>query len=187
MILPIVAFGDPVLRKEADEIDQNYPNLDKLIVNMIETMHKAPGVGLAAPQVGLPIRLFVVDTESLYEDEKGQEDQGIKKVFINPIILDEWGEKWDFEEGCLSIPGVREKVNRHSKLKIEYYDEDFNLHEEEYDGMNARVIQHEYDHIEGVLFTDYLGGLKKRRLQRKLRSISKGEIDIDYKMRFPKN
>lgn len=183
MILPIVAFGDPVLRTETEEIDQDYPKLKELIQNMYETMEKAPGVGLAAPQIGLAIRMFVVDTISIYEDEKNGE--GIRKVFINPIMVDEWGKKWDFEEGCLSIPGIREKVNRHSEIKIEYYDEDFNLLEETYDGMNARVIQHEYDHIEGVLFTDYLGGLKKRRLERKLRNISKGDIQIDYRMRFP--
>ncbi|MEX2590544.1 MAG: peptide deformylase [Chitinophagales bacterium] len=186
MILPIVAFGDPVLRQETNEIDQDYPKLNELIENMKQTMHNAPGVGLAAPQIGLPIRLFVVDTESIYEDEKGKEDQGIQKVFINPIITEEWGKIWDFEEGCLSIPGIREKVKRQRNIKIEYYDENFILKEEAFDGLNARVIQHEYDHIEGVLFTDHLGGMKKRRLQRKLRSISKGDIDIAYKMRFPK-
>ena len=185
MILPIVAFGDPVLRKETDEIDEDYPKLKELIENMFKTMENAPGVGLAAPQIGLSIRLFVIDTTSIYEEEKGKEDHGVRKAFINPIMIDEWGKKWDFEEGCLSIPGIREKVNRQADIKIEYYDEDFNLKEETFSDMNARVIQHEYDHIEGVLFTDYLSGLKKRRLQRKLRNISKGNIHTNYKMRFP--
>lgn len=185
MILPIVAFGDAVLRRETDEINQDYPKLKELIENMYETMENAPGVGLAAPQVGLAIRLFVVDTTVIYEEEEENKDAGIRRAFINPIMIDEWGKKWDFEEGCLSIPGVREKVSRHSEIKIEYYDSEFNLVEETFDGMNARVIQHEYDHLEGVLFTDYLGALKKRRLNRKLRNISKGEINVDYRMRFP--
>lgn len=184
MILPIVAFGDPVLRLETEEVDENHPGLQELIDNMFETMYNAPGVGLAAPQIGKSLRLFVIDTIDLYEEEKTKE-KGIKEVFINPIMIEESGKRWDFEEGCLSIPGIREKVNRQKKIKIEYYDRDFNLREKDFDGMNARVIQHEYDHIEGILFTDHLKPLKKRKLQRKLRNISKGDISIDYKMRFP--
>lgn len=196
MILPVVAYGDPVLRKETEEIDEHYPKLDELIENMFETMYNAPGVGLAAPQVGLSIRLFVVDTAWVSEedeetkeelDETPEEDfaEGIKKVFINPIILDETGEPWAYEEGCLSIPGIREDVTRKEFVTIEYYDENFELKEETFDGFNARVIQHEYDHIEGVLFTDHLKPLKKRLLKGKLGNISKGKVDVSYKMLFP--
>lgn len=190
MILPIVAYGDPVLRRKTREIDENYPDLQELIANMFETMYNAYGVGLAAPQVGLPVRLFVIDTSPFAEDEElDAEEQeqlrNFKKVFINAKILEETGEEWAFNEGCLSIPNIREDVSREETIKIEYYDKDFVKHVEGYDGLIARVIQHEYDHIEGVLFTDKLSALKKRLLKGKLTNISKGKIDVDYKMRFP--
>ena len=190
MILPIVAYGDPVLRKVAKDIPKDYPKLDILIENMFETMYNAYGVGLAAPQIGLPIRLFVIDATAFADDDELSEKEkeqltGFKKVFINPTIIEETGEEWTFNEGCLSIPDIREDVTRNAIIKIEYFDADFNKHIEEFDGLAARVIQHEYDHIEGVLFTDKLSSLKKRLLKGKLTSISKGKIKIDYKMRFP--
>jgi len=180
MKLPIVAYGDPVLKKICEPIEKSYPELDQLIKNMFETMYNANGVGLAAPQVGLAIRLFIVDTGS---DDSGK--AGYKKVFINAEILEETGEPWAFNEGCLSIPDVREDVLRKTNVRIRYYDEHWELHEDEVSGMPARVIQHEYDHIEGKLFTDTLGLLRKRMLKSKLDSISKGDIKVDYKMRFP--
>jgi peptide deformylase len=190
MILPIIAYGDPVLKKKAVEITKDYPNLDELIANMYETMYNANGVGLAAPQIGLAIRMFLVDTEPFAEDEsfsKEEQEQlkSFKKTFINPIILEEEGDEWAFNEGCLSIPDVREDVFRQPNIKIQYQDEAFNTYTEEYDGLIARVIQHEYDHIEGVLFTDKLSSFKKRLLKGKLQNISKGKIRADYKMRFP--
>ncbi len=190
MILPIVAYGDSVLKKVGKEIDKDYPELDKLIENMWETMYNAHGVGLAAPQIGRAIRLFLVDAtpfasdDDLTEEEAKQLD-GFKKVFINPTILEETGEEWAFNEGCLSIPDVREDVWRHENVKIHYFDENFNEFTETFDGLAARVIQHEYDHVEGVLFTDKLSGLKKRILKGKLSNISKGKINSDYRMRFP--
>jgi len=184
MKLPIVAYGDPVLKKIADDIDQNYPDLKVLINNMFETMYAANGVGLAAPQIGLPIRLFVVDASPFSEDE--EELNNFKKVFINPIIKEESGEKWDFNEGCLSIPDIRENVSRHSNLKISYYDEDFNFHEDAtFGGLAARVIQHEYDHIQGKLFTDRINPLRKTMLKGRLDAIAKGAVKVDYKMKFP--
>jgi len=189
MILPIVAYGDPVLKKKAEDISKDYPNLDTLLVNMFETMYNAYGVGLAAPQIGLPIRLFLVDTAPFSDDELSEEDQimlkSFKRVFINAQILNEEGQEWAFNEGCLSIPDVREDVFRKPKITVEYLDENFNTHTEVFEGLIARVIQHEYDHIEGVLFTDKLSGLKKRLIKGKLTKISKGEIDVDYRMRFP--
>ncbi|GAB5565088.1 MAG: peptide deformylase [Winogradskyella sp.] len=190
MILPIVAYGDPVLKKKAKEIDKDYPKLNELLDNMYETMYGAYGVGLAAPQIGLPIRLFLVDTEPFADDENLSEEEraelkGFKKTFINAQILEEEGDEWAFNEGCLSIPDVREDVFRQPKIKIQYQDENFETHVEEYDGLIARVIQHEYDHIEGVLFTDKLSSFKKRLIKGKLTNISKGKIRIDYKMRFP--
>jgi peptide deformylase len=190
MVLPIIAYGDPVLRKKAKEIPQDYPKLKELIENMWETMYGAYGVGLAAPQVGLPIRLFMIDTSPFAEDEElseaeRKELEGLKKVFINPTILEETGDEWAFSEGCLSIPDIREDVFRKPDITIEYYDEDFNKHTENYTGLAARVIQHEYDHIEGILFTDKLSSLKKRLIKGKLANISKGKINVDYRMRFP--
>lgn len=190
MILPITAYGDPVLRRVGKDISEDYPNLDTLIENMFETMYNAYGVGLAAPQVGLAIRLFIIDTSPFAEDEDLSDQQraflaGLKKVFINPKIIQETGEQWSFNEGCLSIPEVREDVSRCERIKIEYLDTDFNKVVEEYDGLAARVIQHEYDHIEGILFTDKLSSLKKRLLKGKLGNISKGKINVDYRMKFP--
>jgi len=191
MILPIVAYGDPVLKREADEIDENYEGLNALIENMFETMENAQGVGLAAPQIGLGIRLFIVDTSPFAEDEDSDEDteklKEFRKVFINPIILEEAGTKWNFNEGCLSIPNIREDVARKPQIVIEYYDENFELKEETYDGLIARVIQHEYDHVDGVLFTDRLSPIRKKFLKKKLDNISKGIVNVDYKMKFPKS
>jgi len=180
MKLPIVAYGDPVLRKVCTEIDENYPELQQLIKNMFDTMYAASGVGLAAPQVNLPIRLFIVDTG---ENEDGT--PGYKKVFINAKIVEESGEPWAFNEGCLSIPDIREDVYRKPNIRITYFDEHWVQHEEEVTGMPARVIQHEYDHIEGKLFTDTLSLLRKRMLKSKFDSISKGNVRTDYKMKFP--
>ncbi len=190
MILPIVAYGDAVLKKKAKEIEKEYPKLDELLENMFETMYAAHGVGLAAPQVGLPIRLFLVDTEPFSEDEELSEDdreqlKGFRKVFINATIIEETGEEWSFTEGCLSIPDIREDVFRNETIKINYFDENFVEHTETYDGLVARVIQHEYDHIEGILFTDKLSSLKKRLIKGKLTNISKGKVNADYRMRFP--
>ena len=183
MIYPVVAFGDPILKKEAEEIDENYPELDKLIENMFETMYNAAGVGLAAPQIGKSIRLFIVDASPFEEEEK--ELKEFKRVFINPEILDEDGKKWIFNEGCLSIPGIREDVSRKPDIEIEYYNQEFELVTENLTGVAARIVQHEYDHIEGVLFTDHLTPLKRRLLKGKLTDISKGIVSVDYNMRFP--
>ncbi len=192
MILPIVAYGDSVLRKVGIEIDKDYPNLKELIANMKETMYNASGVGLAAPQIGKAIRLFLIDASPFAEDESlSEEDRTILKnfnrVFINAKIIEEEGEEWVFNEGCLSIPDVREDVWRKPNITIEYYDENFEKHTETLSGLAARVFQHEYDHIEGILFTDKLSSLKKRLIKKKLENISKGKINSDYRMRFPKS
>ncbi len=189
MKLPIVAYGDPVLRKKAEEIDEDYPALKGLIANMFETMYAANGVGLAAPQVGLPIRVFVIDASPFGEDdEDGPGDptaKDFKRVFINPIMVEESGEKWPFSEGCLSIPHINEEVLRQEHIVINYLDENFEEQEEELTGLAARVVQHEYDHIEGKLFIDKLGPLRKAMLKGKLDAISKGQIRVAYKMSFP--
>ncbi|WP_299278124.1 peptide deformylase [uncultured Psychroserpens sp.] len=190
MILPVVAYGDPVLRKKAKAITKDYPNLDALIENMKETMYGAYGVGLAAPQIGLPVRIFLVDTEPFSEDDAYSEEEQLQlknfqRTFINAEILEEEGDEWAFNEGCLSIPDVREDVFRKPKVTIRYQDEDFKEHVEVFDGLIARVVQHEYDHIEGILFTDKLSSLKKRLIKGKLTNISKGKIKVDYRMRFP--
>lgn len=190
MILPIVAYGDPVLRKKCEEITAEYPELQTLISDMWETMYQASGVGLAAPQIGRAIRLFVVDAGPFAEDEgldaaEREQLQDFKRVFINARIETETGTKWAFNEGCLSIPDIREDVSRMDTITITYQDEAFKTHTETFDGLLARVIQHEYDHIEGVLFTDHLSSLKKRLLKGKLGNISKGKIQVDYRMRFP--
>ena len=190
MILPIVAYGDPVLKKKAKDITKDYPKFDSLLENMFETMYNAHGVGLAAPQIGLPIRMFLVDTTPFSDDEDLSKDEqkalnGFKRVFINAKILKEEGNEWVFNEGCLSIPDVREDVFRKPKITVAYLDENFKAQKASFDGLIARVIQHEYDHIEGVLFTDKLSSLKKRLIKGKLTNISKGKIDIDYRMRFP--
>lgn len=182
MIYPIVSYGNPILNKEAEDIEEG-KNLQELIDSMYATMDLANGVGLAAPQINQGIRLFVIDS-SLMLDEDDSE-KGIRRAFINPIILDEYGDDFGFEEGCLSIPDVRAEVIRPEKLTIEYFDENWNLKEEEFSGMTARVIQHEYDHLEGILFVDYLKGLKKRLLKSKLIDISKGKVPTDYRMIYP--
>ena len=181
MIYPIVMYGDPVLRKKAKDIEKGKDILE-LVNDMYETMHAAHGIGLAAPQIGKSVRLFVVDGTTL-EDEPNLKD--FKKVFVNPVILNENGEPWPFEEGCLSIPNIREEVERPEKLRIKYFDENWNAFEEDYDGMKARIIQHEYDHIEGKLFIDYLSPLKKRMLKGKLNDISKGEVETEYRILAP--
>lgn len=187
MILPIVAYGDPVLKRKADEIEKDYPDLQKLIKDMFKTMYKANGVGLAAPQIGKSIRLFIVDASPFAEGEEGDTScDGFIRVFINPVIYEESGKEWGMEEGCLSIPHIREAVKRKPNLKIEYFDENWELYEEELTGFPARVVQHEYDHIEGVLFTDKISSQRKTLLQSKLNDISKGEIEVNYKMKFPK-
>jgi peptide deformylase len=191
MILPIVAYGDPVLRKVGIEIDKEYPELDTLITNMKETMYKASGVGLAAQQIGKAIRLFIIDASPFGEDEElSEEDRNVladfKHVFINPKIVEEKGDEWAFNEGCLSIPDVREDVFRQEEITIEYQDEKFEKHTRTLNGLAARVFQHEYDHIEGILFTDKLSTLKKRLIKKKLENISKGKIKADYRMRFTK-
>lgn len=183
MILPIVAYGDPVLKQVANDIDAEYPYLKQLIEDMENTMEKASGVGLAAPQIGLSIRLFIIDS-TLMMDE-GEEDKGIREVFINAEMIEETGKEWAFAEGCLSIPDIREDVYRKDTITIKYLDKDFKEHTKTFDGMTARVIQHEYDHIEGILFIDHLKPLKKKLLNKRLRRISEGKIDVKYRMRFP--
>jgi len=198
MVLPIVAYGDPVLRKVGVEVTKDYPDLEKIIADMFDTMHHALGVGLAAPQIGKAIRLFIVETKPFTdsdEDEEEEDDEftpeerkqleSFRKVFINAKIVTEEGEEWVFNEGCLSIPKIREDVLRKPEIHIQYYDEHFKFHDEKYDGLIARVIQHEFDHIEGKLFTDRISPLKRRLLQGKLTDISKGKITIGYRMRFP--
>lgn len=190
MVLPIVAYGDPILRKVGVDITANYPNLKELIANMFETMEASHGVGLAAPQIGLSIRLFVIDASPFADDDElspKEQDflKNFRKTFINAQIIEETGEKWNFNEGCLSIPGVREDVSRHKQLTIKYLDENFVPQELTIDGLAARIIQHEYDHIEGILFTDKLSAFKKRLLKGKLTDISKGKVNVDYRMRFP--
>jgi peptide deformylase len=191
MILPIIAYGTPVLRKVGITIDKGYPDLEKLISNMKETMVNARGVGLAAPQIGKAIRLFIVDTSPFSDNDELDEEERkflekFKRIFINPKIISEEGEEWAFNEGCLSIPNINEDVFRNETLTIEYVDENFKKHRETLNGLAARVVQHEYDHIEGILFTDKLSSLKKRLLKKKLDNISKGKIEVDYRMKFPK-
>jgi len=189
MVLPIIAYGDPVLKKKAQDITPDYPDLDKVLQNMFDTMHNAKGVGLAAPQVGLSIRLFIVDASPYAEDQEDEKEQkklnDFKKIFINPVILDENGQPWKFNEGCLSIPGIREDVERKPTIRIKYVDENFKAHDEKYDGVRARIIQHEYDHIEGILFIDKINPLRKRLLKRKLTDLTKGFVDVTYRMKFP--
>lgn len=181
MIYPIVAYGHPVLKKRAKNIEKGEIDVLQLAEDMFETMHAASGIGLAAPQIGKSIRMFVVDGSPMEEEDL----MDFKKVFINPEILEEEGDEWAFEEGCLSIPTIREDVNRNEKLRIRYFDENWEEKEEEFDSLKARIIQHEYDHIEGVLFTDHLSAFKKRLLKGKLSNISKGNVKVDYRMTFP--
>ena len=181
MVYPIIMYGNPVLRKKAKDIEKG-SDIFELVQDMFETMNAAHGIGLAAPQIGKSVRLFVVDGTSV-EDEP--ELAGFKKTFVNAEIIDQQGEEWPFEEGCLSIPNIREEIFRKQKLWIRYYDENWNQHEEEYSGMKARIIQHEYDHIEGKLFIDYLTPLKKRMLKGKLSDISKGDVETEYRILAP--
>lgn len=181
MIYPIVVYGDPVLKKRAREIEHG-SDVKELVDDMFETMHNASGIGLAAPQIGKSIRMFVVDASPLEDDEIGD----YKQVFINPEIVEEWGEEWTFEEGCLSIPNIRENVDRLDSLHIRWFDENWQEHEEEFDGMVARIIQHEFDHLNGILFTDHITSLKRRLLKGKLSNISKGKVDTAYRIAAPK-
>ena len=190
MILPIVAYGDPVLKKKAKPIDKDYPKLEELISNMWDTMYNAYGVGLAAPQVGVPIRLFVIDAAPFAEDddltaEEKEYLKGFKRVFINAKVIEETGDEWAFSEGCLSIPDVREDIFRKPEVTIEYQDQNFETKKETFTGLAARVVQHEYDHTEGILFTEKISSLKKRLINGRLKKISSGKIRVDYKMRFP--
>jgi len=192
MVLPVVAYGNPILRKVCEDITPSWPGLEKLIADMWETLYHTNGVGIAAPQVNKAIRLFLVDTDQLVKDfddegrERYPDEEGIKQVFINAQIIDETGKMWPYNEGCLSIPKVREDVQRLSNIRIKYLDEHFNEHERSFHGIAARVIQHEYDHIEGKLFIDYLSPIKKRLIKKKLDDISRGKVSIDYRMLFAK-
>jgi peptide deformylase len=183
MKLPVIAYGDPVLRKAAQDIHPDYPQLKELISNMFETMYGARGVGLAAPQIGQSIRLFVIDATPYAEDDAALSN--FKKVFINAHIVEETGNKWDFNEGCLSIPDIREDISRQDTVTLSYYDENWQHHQETFSGLAARIIQHEYDHIEGKLFTDKLSPLRKAMLKSRLDAITKGNVKVDYKMKFP--
>lgn len=189
MIIPIYGYGEPVLRQVAEEISPDYPNLPAIITNMYDTMYNAFGVGLAAPQIGLPIRLFIIDTEPFSDSndltkEEQQQLKNFKKTFINAKMILEDGEEWGFNEGCLSIPDVREDVYRNERITIEYCEEDFVRKTEVFDGLIARVIQHEYDHIEGILFTDKISMLKKTLIKKKLQNIMDGKAFPDYRMKF---
>ena len=181
MIYPIVMYGDPVLRQKAKDIAPG-TDISTLVEDMFETMYAANGVGLAAPQIGKSMRLFVVDGSAI-EDQPGME--GFKKVFVDPQMIEELGTPWEYEEGCLSIPNIREKVSRKERLIIKYFDENWDGHEDTFDGLKARIIQHEYDHIEGKMFVDYLTPLKKRLLKGKLSDISKGKVDTEYRILAP--
>jgi peptide deformylase len=182
-MLPIIAIGHPTLKKRAEEISPEYPELNKLISNMFETMYASKGVGLAAPQVNKSIRLFIIDASPYAEDDPQAKD--FRKVFINPKIINETGEQWTFNEGCLSVPGINEEVSRKSIVEIEYVDEQFNPHKEIFTGIVGRIIQHEYDHLEGTLFVERLSTLKKAILKGKIAKISKGDVDVAYRMVFP--
>lgn len=184
MILPITIYGHPVLRKVAKDIDKDYPDLEKFMADMWQSMYFSDGVGLAAPQVGRSIRMFVLDCSSFEEDEPDLKD--FKKIFINAHITERNGEEWSMSEGCLSIPKLNEDVMRPETIRIEYYDENWEFHDEEYSGFAARVIQHEYDHLEGILFTDHCSPLRKRLLKSKLTAISKGKFDVKYRFTLAK-
>ena len=187
MVYPIIVYGDPILRKRAKEIEKDTLDIKSFVRDMFETMYAAHGIGLAAPQIGKSIRVFVVDGTTLQDedDAEGEDMTDFKKTFINPLIVGEDGEEWEFEEGCLSIPNIRENVTRQEKVKIRYMDEDWNPKEEEYDGVKARIIQHEYDHLDGKMFIDYLSPLKKRMLKGRLTDISKGAVDTEYRILAP--
>lgn len=186
MVLPVYVYGMSVLRKVAAEIPEDYKELDQLIADMFETMHVSDGVGLAAPQIGKSLRIFVIDTTPMSESAEEPELKDFRRVFINPYIVEEWGEPWAFEEGCLSLPNIREEVIRPDHVRIEYYDENWNLKEEEYDGIRARVIQHEYDHLDGRLFVDRISPIRRKLLTARLNTISQGRADCNYRMVYPK-
>jgi len=186
MVLPVYVYGMSVLRKVAAEIPEDYKELDQLIADMFETMHVSDGVGLAAPQIGKSLRVFVIDTTPMSESAEEPELKDFRRVFINPYIVEEWGEPWAFEEGCLSLPNIREEVIRPDHVRIEYYDENWNLKEEEYDGIRARVIQHEYDHLDGRLFVDRISPIRRKLLTARLNTISQGRADCNYRMVYPK-
>ena len=183
MILPIVGFGSPILRKKCKDITHEYPEFETLLANMWETMYKASGIGLAAPQINKEIRLFLIDTTPIVDDDE-TEEVIVKQAFINARIIEETGEEWVFNEGCLSIPDIREDVSRKSTVTIEYMDENFKKHTTTFDGLTARVIQHEYDHVDGILFIDKVSALRKRMIKGKLMDITKGKVNAAYKMRF---
>ncbi len=186
MILPVVAYGDPVLKAEAEEVSQDHDGLGALIENMWETMYASEGVGLAAPQIGESLRMFIVDATPFAEGDRGDLScRDFKRVMINPVIFEESELSDDMEEGCLSIPGIREQVNRPISIQVEYYNEKWELVEEQLEGIPARVVQHEYDHIEGVLITDHVSPMRRRLLHGKLRDITNGKVSVDYRMRFP--
>jgi len=185
MILPVVAYGDPILRQVAEETWADYPGLEQLIDDMLETMYNAQGIGLAAPQVGHSIRLFVIDSSQVKTSKENLVVDPIKEVFINAKRITEDGGLIDYEEGCLSIPGIREDVTRPEQITLEYFDRSWTKKKQTFTGLNARVIQHEYDHIEGILFTDRIKPLKRRLLRKRLTGISRGDVDVAYKMRFP--
>ena len=192
MLLPIIAYGHPVLKRKAEVISKDYPKLKELIDSMFETMYNASGVGIAAPQIGQSIRLFIVDTTPFSEDDSLSDNErnqlkSFKKIFINPEIIEESGDDWSFDEGCLSIPNIRESVLRQPEIKIQYFDENFIKHVQSFDGLLARVIQHESDHVEGILFTDKLSSFKKQLLKKKLLKISSGKLSFDYEMEFYKS
>lgn len=184
MVFPIVVYGSPMLRKVSEDITKDYKDLQKLIDDMFETMYASDGVGLAAPQIGKSIRLFIIDASPMSEDEPDLAD--FKKVFINANIIDEQGDKWPFVEGCLSLPDIREEVIRQKSVTIEYYDEHFEYHKETYEGIKARIVQHEYDHLDGVMFVDLLSPLKKKLLKGRLNNIAKGKSNASYKTRIIK-
>lgn len=192
MILPIVAYGTPILREVSKDIEPDYPGLEKLIADMWETMYASNGVGLAAPQINKNIRLFIIDSRQIFEnqdaEDKGKypDEPGLKQVFINAHVVSLNGKEWAYNEGCLSIPKIREDVVRNETVTLEYVDESFQPHTQTFNGITARVILHEYDHIEGKLFIDYLKPLKRKLLKGKLDDISKGKVKVDYKMVFPK-
>jgi peptide deformylase len=184
MIVPIIVYGDPLLRKVTPDIDKNYEGLDELISNMFETMYNADGVGLAAPQIGRSIRIFIVDASPIGEEDESLKD--FKKVLINPHIIEKSGDEENIEEGCLSIPGIREEVKRETKIRIKYFDQDWVEHDEVYEGFAARILQHEYDHLDGKLFVDYCSPLRKRLLKAKLAAITKGKTDTNYRIKIPR-
>jgi len=187
MILPIYVYGWPLLRKRSEDITSDYPGLQQLIANMYETMYQAEGCGLAAPQIGLNIRLIVIDGSALYDEENPDEMlKTFKKVMINPVIIERFGDEWAHNEGCLTFPKIRESVKRPMKVKIEYLDENFQPHSEEYEGMSARIIQHEYDHIEGAMFIDRISPLRRKLIAAKLNAIAKGKMDCSYKIKIYK-